>query len=99
MKTGERAFVPRAQRFPFRFPLQYLRSGTSEWRKAKTVNISRTGILFTTADSLPLRSDLEIQVHFPANVSLACRGSVVRMKKPGVAIRIRNCRVSRSKPR
>jgi len=96
MTAGERAFVERAQRFPLELPLRYLKSGVSEWNKGTTKNISRTGILFSTGEIPPIDSELEIMVQFPMNATLSCRGSVVRIQKPNVAVRIDKYDYSRS---
>jgi hypothetical protein len=83
--------VSRAQRFPLRIHLQYRKSNMPDWHQCKTVNISRTGILFRTNDRLEVNSLLEIQVLFPREVRLACHGSVVRTLDSACAVRIHNC--------
>jgi len=65
--------------------LRYRESGTTRWCEGKTVNISRTGILFRSAQDLQLRSVLEMHIIFPAEIvrssvptTIACWGPVVR---------------------
>ena len=78
----------RARRFPLRIPLRYRKSGIPVWQEATTLNISRTGILFHTDESLQLKSTLDIRITFPSNVILSCQGSVVRAIESSIAVRI-----------
>ena len=94
MTSGGQAHVPRAQRFPFRIPIYYRRSNTPAWHECKTVNISRTGILFQIEETLPIHSALDIRVQFPS-VTLSCQGSVVRTFESACAVRIRHSQISR----
>ncbi len=95
MAAGERTFVERAPRYPFHFPLRYLKPGFSEWQKGETVNISHTGILFSAGETLPVDSELEIRVQFPNDALLSCSGPVVRSHKWSAAVRIDRSTYSR----
>jgi hypothetical protein len=94
MVLYEQVQVPRAQRFPFQIPLHYRRSGTPEWHACETVNISRTGILFQTDETLPINSNLDIRVQFPSEVTLSCQGSVVRASESACAVHMRHSQIS-----
>jgi hypothetical protein len=96
MASDKRAFVERAQRFPLSFPIRYLKSDISEWQEGKTINISRTGILFNAGEMLPLDSELKIKVQFPESATLSCHGLIVRHQKSAVAVRIDRCTYTRS---
>jgi hypothetical protein len=95
MAAGERTFVERAPRYPFHFPLRYLKSGVSGWRKGETVNISHTGILFSAGEAIAVDSELEIRVQFPNDALLSCSGSVVRSHKWNTAVSIDRSSYSR----
>ena len=91
MTQNEPVLAPRAQRFPFRVPLNYRMNDDAGWRTCKTVNISRTGILFRTTDTIPPSAALDIRVHFPLSKILCCHGTVVRTQKSDYAVRIYHC--------
>jgi hypothetical protein len=98
METGKmgntaHAFPDRAQRFPLTVPLHFRKSGTSHWIEAQTVNISRTGILFHTGETIPSDSVLDVRVDFPTNASLECQCTVVRTEPSLLAVRINNQRL------
>jgi hypothetical protein len=99
MRSVERVQISRAQRFPLHIPIQYRRSDPSAWHESKTVNISRTGILFTTDQVLAPHTALEIQVRFPTAAVLSCQGSVVRTPESACAVKIHNCRLLPKNPR
>jgi len=79
----------RARRFPITVPLQFRKTGMSHWLKGKTVNISRSGILFE-ADEMPAADSLiDIIVDFPTDSKLECHGLVVRTEgKSRIAVQI-----------
>jgi hypothetical protein len=83
--------VERAQRFPIQARLQYRKSGMAEWLQAKTVNMSRTGILFQTEEILPEKTILDIRLDLPAKGTLSCFGRVVRIDKSSCAVSIYRC--------
>jgi hypothetical protein len=93
MRSSEQMHTPRAQRYPFQISLQYRKLDLPDWHECKTVNISRTGILFETDQKLDPLTGLEINVHFPFLVKLSCQGSVVRAADSLCAIRIHNCHI------
>jgi hypothetical protein len=80
--------VYRARRFPLHFPLYYRRTGTPDWQDGRTINISRTGILFQASEYIPPSSVLDIEVHLPAKVTLSCHGSIVRTEQSALAVQI-----------
>jgi hypothetical protein len=90
MAITEQVPVERAQRFPLHLSLRYRKNGVSHWMDGKTINISRTGILFQADERLPVRSVLEISIQFPLKATLACRASVVRTEDLDCAVQIHN---------
>ncbi len=75
----------RAPRFPIQIPMRFRESGAKEWHEGKSINISRTGILFRSdMDVLP-KTLLEMQIILPPEivgkkqVQVRCWGPVVRM--------------------
>jgi hypothetical protein len=88
MAGSSRLHTSRAQRFSLQMPLHYRKSGMLNWQEARTVNISRTGILFHTDESLELNSTLDISVSFPSDATMFCQGSIVRSEESACAIRI-----------
>jgi hypothetical protein len=91
MKSGERVQVPRAQRFPLGIPLYYRKGDMPDWHVCKTTNMSRTGILFQTDETIPINSILDIRVQFPKMATLFCKGSVVRSQESEYAVSIYHC--------
>lgn len=80
--------VDRAQRFALIIPLHYRRKGLSHWQDSRTINISRTGVLFQADEKLTENSILDIQIKFPKRATLACQGAVVRTEGTACAVRI-----------
>jgi PAS domain S-box-containing protein len=78
----------RAKRFQLSLPLRYRPIGESQWRTGTTENISRSGILFRAAESVPLSVQLEINLVLPAEIAglsateVVCRGEIVRTVEP-----------------
>jgi len=77
--------IPRALRYEMSSPLFYRRVGDSDWTSGRTVNISRTGVLFT---GLQPKLVPEAGVEFvlmlqglgrPGQSRVECRGTVVRV--------------------
>jgi hypothetical protein len=93
-----RLHTPRAQRFPLQVPLHYRKKGMLNWQEARTLNISRTGILFHTDESLPLNSTLDIRVYFPSDLAMSCQGSIVRCEESTFAIRIHRYHLRHAQP-
>jgi hypothetical protein len=76
----------RAHRFALQVPLRYRTLDDPVWRDGRTVNISRTGVLFLAADGLqvdtPVEMSLQLRVaDLPTEV--CCHGRVVRAVPPG----------------
>ncbi len=75
---------PRAFRYTIHIPVKFREKGTAEWHEGKTVNISRTGILFQSDMNLPPQSLLEMQIVLPhelageSQANVCCWGPVVR---------------------
>ncbi len=87
--TFERTeYVTRAPRFPIQAPLQYREGGEQSWHKGTTINISRTGVLFSAEQALNLQTVLEMRIAFPpeltgdAETNVVCWGPVVRAQMP-----------------
>ncbi|MGH9566579.1 MAG: PilZ domain-containing protein [Candidatus Angelobacter sp.] len=55
-----RQFVDRAVRRELRIPLRYRRTEQEEWRPGETINVSESGLLFTSNELLDLDARLEI---------------------------------------
>ncbi len=72
------------QRFELRFPLQLVGSGTNEQTARETKNISSSGVLFTSAEPVPLGELIEYVITFPKapgtpnQVQIRCLGRVLR---------------------
>lgn len=97
---AEAAQINRATRFPLKVPIHYRKSGMLNWHDGSTINISRTGVLFHTDESLPVDMKLEIRISLPQDTTLACQGSVVRSEPSvttealkGLAARISHARI------
>ncbi len=63
------------------------------WQDGKTINISRTGILFHADEKIPTDSILDIRIDFPLKAMLSCQGSIVRAEEPAFAVRIHRYRM------
>ena len=75
----------RAERFRVRYPIKYRIAGEERWSVGETVNVSRSGLLFTTARSLPVGSSIELVIllddshgHRRPGLGVVCSGSIVR---------------------
>ena len=55
------AQTARAERFPLSVPLRFRKNATSHWLEGRTMNLSRTDILFKADEALPADSLLEIR--------------------------------------
>lgn len=80
--------LDRAQRYPITVPLRFRAAAMSEWIAAKTVNISRTGILFQTDQMIQKDCVLDVHVIFTKDMMMQCRCSVIRTEAPLVAVQI-----------
>jgi hypothetical protein len=74
----------RAQRFPIEAPLQYRQRGESDWHEGTTINISRSGVLFSCKDDKEPHAVLQMRITFPpeltgeAETDVVCWGPIVR---------------------
>ncbi|MGH9354285.1 MAG: PilZ domain-containing protein [Terriglobia bacterium] len=74
----------RAQRFAVEIPVRYRETGSVDWQEGTTVNVSASGILFRSAQSLRPRTALDVALTLPVAISgeapaeIGCRGTVVR---------------------
>ena len=60
-KTEKRGqLVDRAERRDLRIPLRYRQTEQEEWRRGETINVSESGLLFTSNELLELDARLEI---------------------------------------
>jgi len=59
-ESGHREWVSRAERRPLRLPLRYRREGESDWQQGETINVSESGLLFTSNEMLDVNAELEI---------------------------------------
>lgn len=92
----------RATRYLINSPLSYRVSGTNNWCEGKTLNISRTGVLFQAEKHLPLQTTLEMRIALSLRTTLFCYGAVVRapeiafpQTRPSLAVHIRDSRLIR----
>jgi len=76
--------LPRALRFALRVPVCFRAKGQNEWRQGRTENMSRSGVLFTSDETLRTQEDVEMVFVLPvaaedeSTVVIACEGRVVR---------------------
>lgn len=56
----QRQQVERAERRQLRLPLRYRLEGQEDWKPGETINVSETGILFTSNEMLEVDAHLEI---------------------------------------
>ena len=100
-------YKPRAPRFPLRIPFRYRQSSETHWHECKTVNISRTGVLFRAEQDIQPGSVLDMRIILPVEMTgkslptaIICWGPVVRSQlpefpeiRPALAAVIRNYRL------
>ena|SRR5215471_16392244 len=71
----------RATRYPLHIPLRYRVSGTRKWNAGETVNMSQSGVLFSSDELLEVNTILEITFQssgIPLLTSSTRRAEVVR---------------------
>jgi PilZ domain len=56
----QREWVDRAERRLIRLPLRYRKEGQENWQAGETINVSETGILFTSNEMLEVDAQVEI---------------------------------------
>ena len=80
--------LPRALRFALRVPVCFRAKGQNEWRQGRTENMSRSGVLLTSDETLCAQEDVEMVFVLPMaapgenTVVIACEGRVVRSEAP-----------------
>jgi hypothetical protein len=57
-----------APRFTLALPMRYRRAGHSQWHRAKTVNVSSSGLLFLTAERFAPGTRLEVEISMTASM-------------------------------
>jgi hypothetical protein len=91
---GERR---RGRRFPIREQVQYKVLGPGAqfiFGTGTSLNFSKTGIEFTTEELLPLGSEIEFSVNWPAELNAQCalkfagKGRIVRAAEDRAAVKI-----------
>lgn len=75
---------PRATRYPMSAPVLYRRVGAGQWQEGRTVNVSRTGVLFEALATLEADTRIEFvlmlpSLGLPAQSRVQCQGRIVRM--------------------
>ncbi len=78
--------LPRAPRYPLRLRAQYRRTPTDSWHEATTINMSRSGVLFSTTEPVPRETTLELRIQLaldqtkvaPAFGTIECHCRIVR---------------------
>jgi hypothetical protein len=82
-------YVARAPRFPIQAPLTFRAGGEKSWHEGKTINISRSGVLFKADHALEPKTMLEMRIAFPPEMTgdvetnVVCWGPIVRRQVPG----------------
>ena len=59
-RRGPADYVDRALRRELRLPLRYRREGQDEWHPGETINVSESGLLFSSNELLEVDAKLEI---------------------------------------
>jgi PilZ domain len=59
-QPGHRRWVERAARHDLRLPLRYRLEGQKDWRPGETINMSESGVLFSTNEMLEVDARVEI---------------------------------------
>ena len=91
--------VPRSERVSFPIPIQYRRPGDSDWSSSTVVNLSDSGVLFSSSELQPgtlveLALSPPIRVGWLAASQPICAAEVVRADGNAVAVRFAECRFS-----
>jgi PilZ domain len=63
--------VDRAQRYSLQVPLRYRLVGQQDWSTGETINLSESGILFSTENLLEINARLEITFQTTGNPLLS----------------------------
>jgi PilZ domain len=79
----------RARRYPLTLPIRCRRTGEEGWLEGVTINISSSGVLFRTSESLDVDTQVEMTIvlgESPARGSeLRCDGHIVRIESGNAA--------------
>jgi hypothetical protein len=60
LTQGSNAHTERAERHPLRIPLRYRLQGQQDWSSGETINLSESGVLFSSGQMLDVDSRVEI---------------------------------------
>ena len=80
----------RAPRYSIPIAILYRTPGDLTWLDSQTANISRSGVLFTTACAIELDTPVELMMEIPTFITTSvtgpalCRGRVVRAVPPSL---------------
>lgn len=77
--------VTRARRFPLRLVLLFRTGPADRWRRATTLEISRDRLSFVARNRMSIGTEIDMRFTVgrrPVTSEVACRGRVVRLKKP-----------------
>lgn len=58
----------RARRLPVQLIMRYRPLGEERWRRARTKNVSRSGVIFLTDESLDIGTALEMALRFELDI-------------------------------
>lgn len=89
----DRPMVDREERVATELPLRYRSPGQLVWHRAKTENISRSGVLFKGAEALPVNEPVEMALEMlcltPMKLASVANvlwyGNVVRTVQPAAS--------------
>jgi len=85
---AQRHVGDRSSRFAVEMPMRFRPIGEIGWTQAKTINISRSGVLFGIEQPLPEETPVELVFDLPvemgggAGTEVTCRGQIVRTILP-----------------
>ena len=93
------SLLPRSERVSFPIPIQYRRPGDSSWCSSTVLNLSDSGVLFSSTGLQPgtlveLALSPPIRVGWLGSSQPVCAAEVVRVDGPAVAVRFEECRFS-----
>ncbi len=80
--------VPRATRYPYEGPLRFRPGGQGEWYQGVMFNISETGVVFRSLQTMDVKSPVELNFVMPPEIAgkegavVFCKGDVVRAAMP-----------------
>jgi hypothetical protein len=82
--AGKGGWHPRERRLRVNVPVLYRIKGNSEWLNGRSLNISRSGLLFSADQLLPLEAPVELIFEMPAEIcgtagaKVLCRARIAR---------------------